>query len=340
MPPSASSPTTCSTRMYDAPGIGLAAIQVGEPLRMLVIDLAKEGEEPAPHVFINPEIVASVRRALGLRGRLPVDPGLLCRGRAPGAACASTISTGTARQQEIEAEGLLATCLQHEIDHLNGVLFIDHISKLKRDMVVQEFKQARQGQAGRRAGGLKAGTVALRLIFMGTPDFAVPTLRGRRCSRPFARRGLYPAAAAGRHGAGSPSSTRPSPSRARAAGHRGAHARGLRRRGRAEGVSRSSRPMLPWSSPMACCCRRPILDCDAARLLQRPCFAFAALAWRRADPARHHGRRPRDGHDGHEDGCRTGHRPGRACRSNLPIGPDDDRRAIAARSAARIGLRR
>ncbi len=127
--------------MYDAPGIGLAAIQVGEPLRMLVIDLAKEDEPKAPQVFINPEILADARGALGLRGGLPVDPGLLCRGRAARRRCGSSYLDGDGKQQEIEADGLLATCLQHEIDHLNGVLFIDHISKLKRDMVVKKFKK-------------------------------------------------------------------------------------------------------------------------------------------------------------------------------------------------------
>ena len=126
--------------MYDAPGIGLAAIQVGEPLRMLVIDLAKEGEPPAPQIFVNPEIVESSDDRLGLRGGLPVDPGLLCRGRAPGER-AGQISRRGRQEHEVEAEGLLATCLQHEIDHLNGVLFIDHISKLKRDMVVKKFKK-------------------------------------------------------------------------------------------------------------------------------------------------------------------------------------------------------
>ena len=90
--------------MYDAPGIGLAAIQVGEPLRMLVIDLAKEDEPPAPHVFINPGDPRERRRALGLRGGVPVDPGLLCRGRAPGAVRVKYLDRD-GKLQEIEAEG-------------------------------------------------------------------------------------------------------------------------------------------------------------------------------------------------------------------------------------------
>ena len=126
--------------MYDAPGIGLAAIQVGEPMRMLVIDLAKEDEPKAPQVFINPRNRRALRRALGLRGRLPVDPRLLCRGREPGRRSRQYFDRD-GHAQQVDAEGLLATCLQHEIDHLDGVLFIDHISKLKRDIVMRRFRK-------------------------------------------------------------------------------------------------------------------------------------------------------------------------------------------------------
>jgi peptide deformylase len=126
--------------MYDAPGIGLAAIQVGEPLRMLVIDLAKEGEEPAPQVFINPEIVASGdERSVYEEGCLSI-PDYYAEVERPAAVRVKYLDRD-GKLQEIDAEGLLATCLQHEIDHLNGVLFIDHISKLKRDMVVKKFKK-------------------------------------------------------------------------------------------------------------------------------------------------------------------------------------------------------
>ncbi|WP_394889104.1 peptide deformylase [Mesorhizobium sp. AaZ16] len=126
--------------MYDAPGIGLAAIQVGEPLRMLVIDLAKEGEEPAPQVFINPEIVVSGdERSVYEEGCLSI-PDYYAEVERPAAVRVKYLDRD-GKLQEIDAEGLLATCLQHEIDHLNGVLFIDHISKLKRDMVVKKFKK-------------------------------------------------------------------------------------------------------------------------------------------------------------------------------------------------------
>lgn len=126
--------------MYDAPGIGLAAIQVGEPLRMLVIDLAKEGEEPAPQVFINPEILeSSDDRSVYEEGCLSI-PDYYAEVERPASVRVKYLDRD-GKAQEIAAEGLLATCLQHEIDHLNGVLFIDHISKLKRDMVVKKFRK-------------------------------------------------------------------------------------------------------------------------------------------------------------------------------------------------------
>ena len=126
--------------MYDAPGIGLAAIQIGEPVRMLVIDLAKEDETPAPHVFINPEILSSAdTRSVYEEGCLSI-PDYYAEVERPAAVRVNYLDRD-GKLQEIEAEGLMATCLQHEIDHLNGVLFIDHISKLKRDMVVKKFKK-------------------------------------------------------------------------------------------------------------------------------------------------------------------------------------------------------
>ncbi len=126
--------------MYDAPGIGLAAIQVGEPLRMLVIDLAKEGEPPAPQILINPEIVASGdARSVYEEGCLSI-PDYYAEVERPATVRVRHLDRD-GKEQEVEADGLLATCLQHEIDHLNGVLFIDHISKLKRDMVVKKFKK-------------------------------------------------------------------------------------------------------------------------------------------------------------------------------------------------------
>lgn len=138
--------------MYDAPGIGLAAIQVGEPLRMLVIDLAKEDEPPAPHVFINPDVLESgAERSVYEEGCLSI-PDYYAEVERPATVRVRYLDRD-GRLQEMQAEGLMATCLQHEIDHLNGVLFIDHISKLKRDMVVKKFKKLARDKAPSRLAG-------------------------------------------------------------------------------------------------------------------------------------------------------------------------------------------
>ena len=130
--------------MYDAPGIGLAAIQIGEPVRMLVADVAKEDEPSAPHVLINPEIVArSDETGVYEEGCLSI-PDYYADVERP-ASVTVTYVDRDGGERTLEADGVLATCLQHEIDHLNGVLFIDHISKLKRDMVIKRFRKlARQ----------------------------------------------------------------------------------------------------------------------------------------------------------------------------------------------------
>jgi peptide deformylase len=135
--------------MYDAPGIGLAAIQIGAPERIVTMDIAKrEGEpESAPRVFINPEIVwSSEEKGSYEEGCLSipeyyeeVERPLKVRVR---------YMDLDGKQHEEEAEGLFATCIQHEIDHLNGVLFIDYLSKLKRDRVAKKF-----AKAAKRAGG-------------------------------------------------------------------------------------------------------------------------------------------------------------------------------------------
>lgn len=126
--------------MYDAPGIGLAAIQIGVPLRMLVIDLAKEDAPKEPQVFINPQVLASSgERSVYEEGCLSI-PEYYAEVERP-AAVRVAYRDEHGAQKEIEADGLLATCLQHEIDHLNGVLFIDYLSKLKRDMVVRKFRK-------------------------------------------------------------------------------------------------------------------------------------------------------------------------------------------------------
>jgi len=138
--------------MYDAPGIGLAAIQIGEPVRLITIDVSKkaeEGEEQKrePMVFINPEVTwRSEELSSYEEGCLSIPEYYEEVERPAQVKVAYRDLDGKA--QEIEADGLLATCLQHEIDHLNGVLFIDYLSRLKRDRVNKRFaKQAKRESA-------------------------------------------------------------------------------------------------------------------------------------------------------------------------------------------------
>jgi peptide deformylase len=127
--------------MYDAPGIGLAAIQVGRPQRVVTMDLAKKDDPKDPKVFINPEIVwSSEDKAVYEEGCLSI-PEFYGDVERPAQVKVKYLDLDGGAH-EIEANGLLATCLQHEIDHLNGVLFIDHMSKLKRDRVVKKFAKA------------------------------------------------------------------------------------------------------------------------------------------------------------------------------------------------------
>ncbi len=127
--------------MYDAPGIGLAAIQLGEALRIVTIDTARHGEPKAPLALINPEIVwRSPEPSVYEEGCLSI-PDYFEEVERP-ARVALRFLDSDGRQQDIEAAGVLATCVQHEIDHLDGKLFIDHISRLKRDRVMKKFAKA------------------------------------------------------------------------------------------------------------------------------------------------------------------------------------------------------
>ncbi|MEL6735712.1 MAG: peptide deformylase [Pseudomonadota bacterium] len=142
--------------MYDAPGIGLAAVQVGEPIRVFTVDCAKrsddeaeaaddtaqrgetEEEDRSPIFLINPEIVAfSDDRAIYEEGCLSI-PDYYADVERP-AACTVKYLDRDGKEQMLEADGLLSVCIQHEMDHLDGKLFIDHLSKLKREMVVRKF---------------------------------------------------------------------------------------------------------------------------------------------------------------------------------------------------------
>ena len=129
--------------MYDAPGVGLAAIQIGMPLRMVTMDVSKSEDEHQPLVLINPEIVwASEEKRVYEEGCLSIPEYYEEVERPARVRVRFTDLDGKVHEED--AEGLYATCIQHEIDHLNGVLFIDHISRLKRDMVLKKLAKQRK----------------------------------------------------------------------------------------------------------------------------------------------------------------------------------------------------
>ena len=128
--------------MYAAPGIGLAAIQVGVPKRIIVIDLSKE-EVKKPLYFVNPRVILkSNSKATYEEGCLSV-PGQFAEIDRPDR-CHVTYLDYNGKQQELKAEGLLATCIQHEIDHLEGILFIDYLSKLKKSFIVKKLSKQKK----------------------------------------------------------------------------------------------------------------------------------------------------------------------------------------------------
>ena len=128
--------------MYDAPGIGLAAIQIGVPKRIIVIDLSKE-EEKKPLYFVNPKvIVKSKKNSTYEEGCLSV-PGQFAEIDRPDK-CHVNYLDYNGQKKEIKAEGLLATCIQHEIDHLEGILFIDYLSKLKKNFIVKKLSKQKK----------------------------------------------------------------------------------------------------------------------------------------------------------------------------------------------------
>ena len=141
--------------MYDAPGIGLAAIQVGVPIRVLVMDLQEpeeEGGEPVkdPRVFINPELLQhSDEEVPYLEGCLSV-PDQYAEVERPDHIRARWLDQHGNSQEE-QLDGLIAVCLQHEMDHLEGILFIDHLSRLKREMVLKKLAKMRKDRGLRAA---------------------------------------------------------------------------------------------------------------------------------------------------------------------------------------------
>ena len=124
--------------MYDAPGIGLAAIQLGILKNLIVIDLSKKEEEKKPLFLVNPKIVyQSSNTSIYEEGCLSL-PGQFAEIQRP-AECTVKFVNYYGKEEEIKADGLLATCIQHEVDHLNGILFIDYLSKLKKDMIIKKL---------------------------------------------------------------------------------------------------------------------------------------------------------------------------------------------------------
>jgi peptide deformylase len=126
--------------MYAAPGIGLAAIQVGVPKRVIVMDLSKE-ESKKPLYFVNPKIIIkSKNNSTYEEGCLSV-PGQFAEVDRPDQ-CHISFLDYEGKKKELKAEGLLATCIQHEMDHLEGILFIDYLSKLKKSMIIKKLSKA------------------------------------------------------------------------------------------------------------------------------------------------------------------------------------------------------
>ena len=124
--------------MYAAPGIGLAAVQVGILKRLVVIDISKGEEEKKPIFLINPQIIhRSKKTSVYEEGCLSL-PGQFAEIERP-AECTIKYIDYNGKEKDLKADGLLATCIQHEVDHLNGILFIDYLSKLKKDMIIKKL---------------------------------------------------------------------------------------------------------------------------------------------------------------------------------------------------------
>lgn len=126
--------------MYKAPGIGLAAIQLGILKRVVVIDISKDSEKKNPLFLVNPEITFKSKKTSTFEEGCLSLPGQYAEIERP-AECHLQYLDFHGKKKEIKADGLLSTCIQHEVDHLNGVLFIDYLSKLKKDMIVKKLKK-------------------------------------------------------------------------------------------------------------------------------------------------------------------------------------------------------
>ena len=129
--------------MYAAPGIGLAAIQIGEPKRVIVLDISRNDEPKTPMCFVNPEISEKSKNNLTYEEGCLSVPGQFAEIDRP-EKCYVKYLDYYGEKKEIKAEGMLATCIQHEIDHLEGILFIDYLSKLKKSMIIKKLSKQKK----------------------------------------------------------------------------------------------------------------------------------------------------------------------------------------------------
>ena len=129
--------------MYEAPGIGLAAIQIGVLKRVVVIDVSKKEGEKSPLFLVNPEIIYRSKKTSTYEEGCLSLPGQFAEIERP-AECKVEYLDFNGKKKQLDAKGLLSTCIQHEIDHLNGVLFIDYLSKLKKSMIIKKLKKQKQ----------------------------------------------------------------------------------------------------------------------------------------------------------------------------------------------------
>ena len=130
--------------MYAAPGIGLAAVQIGVLKRIIVIDLSKDGEKKNPLFIVNPEITFKSNELISYEEGCLSIPNQFAEVKRP-SSCKVNFLDYDGKKKEINANGLLATCIQHEVDHLNGILFIDYLSKLKKDMIIKKLVKQKKG---------------------------------------------------------------------------------------------------------------------------------------------------------------------------------------------------
>ena len=129
--------------MYAAPGIGLAAIQIGVPKRVIVIDIARGEEEKNPKYFVNPEIISNSNMEASYEEGCLSVPGQFAEISRPDK-CKIKFLDYYGEEKILETEGLLATCIQHEMDHLEGILFIDYLSKLKKGMIIKKLSKQKK----------------------------------------------------------------------------------------------------------------------------------------------------------------------------------------------------